>query len=79
MIFRFYIIYNKHDDDKNWQSHQRKTASIIASDRIILLSYFIEDIKKTFNQKREQGDMSPSPPVPARPWPDAKQKSIFHR
>ena len=37
MIFRRYTVYNKHDDDKNWLSNQRKTVSIIASARIILL------------------------------------------
>ena len=89
--------------------HTRKIATIIPSDRIILLptvrivffffllftlfivhllctfyllfrfvnfcvrslnfttiSNFIESIKKTFNQSRAQGNMSPSPPGPAR-------------
>ena len=31
MIFRYYTVYNKHDDDKNWLSNQRKIESIIAS------------------------------------------------
>ena len=38
LIFRLYTVYNNHDDDKNWQSNQRKIPSIIASARIILLS-----------------------------------------
>ena len=24
MIFKLYAVYNKHDDDKNWGSNQRK-------------------------------------------------------
>ena len=37
MIFRRYTVYNKHNDDKYWLANQRKTVSIIASARIILL------------------------------------------
>ena len=32
-----YIVYKKHDGDKNWRSNQRKIASSIPSTRIILL------------------------------------------
>ena len=37
MKFRLYTVYNKHDDDKNWRSDQRKIASDITSARIIFL------------------------------------------
>ena len=37
MIFSLSPVYKKHDDDKNWQSNQRKTAGIIESARKILL------------------------------------------
>ena len=37
MIFKLYIFYNKHDDDENGRSNQRKTANIIGSARITLL------------------------------------------
>ena len=38
MIFSLYTAYNKHENEKNWRSNQRKIASIITSDRTILLS-----------------------------------------
>ena len=37
MIFSLSPVYKKHDDDKNWQSNQRKKAGIIESARKILL------------------------------------------
>ena len=36
MNYSLYIVHKKHNDDKNWQSNQRKIANIIASARIIL-------------------------------------------
>ena len=38
MFLTLYIVYKKHDDDKNSRSNQRKIARIIASDPKILLS-----------------------------------------
>ena len=36
-IFSLHTFYKNHDDDKKWQSNQRKIENIIASARIILL------------------------------------------
>ena len=41
MIFSLSPVYKKHDDDKNWQSNQRKKAGIIESARKILLPTII--------------------------------------
>ena len=35
--FWLYIVYNKHDDDKYWQSNKRKIENIITSALIIFL------------------------------------------
>ena len=67
MIFRFYAVYKKQDDDKNWQPNHRKDISIIASTGIMLpqtvfhkyweiqqkISYYhIQSAKKVFEHLR---------------------------
>ena len=42
MIFRLYIVYNKHNDDKNLCSNQRKIACIIPSARINLVPVIVD-------------------------------------
>ena len=43
MIFRLYTVYNKHEMIKNWQSSQRKIASIITNARIIMYTTVVHE------------------------------------
>ena len=42
-MFSLYPAYKKHDDDKQWESNQKRIASVIARARIILLSIVYVD------------------------------------